>query len=75
MTREEIQAEIKFHQTKVEWFQKELRSIKLTFQSQKSLSRYQVDELRKKRRTLGILQDRHQEKIRALKQRAVSHKT
>lgn len=67
-THEEIQNEIKSHQEKVQRFEDELVEIKLTFSSQQVLSRPRVAELKKRRRALGVLKDRHQEKIRELKQ-------
>lgn len=67
MTREEIQNEIRTHQEKVRWFEEELVGIKSTFSKRHTLPRFEVEELKKRRRTLGILKERHQEKIRELK--------
>jgi len=66
MTHEEIKGRIKIHQDKVRWFEEELVKIKQT-KSQQSLSEAELKELKKKRRRLGVLKERHQEKIRELK--------
>ena len=69
MAHEEIRDLIRAHQEKVRWFEEELVGIKLKFKSQRSLPRFEVEELKKTRRRIGMLKERHQEKIRELKRR------
>jgi hypothetical protein len=71
---ERIRLEIEALRIKVRSFETELIEIKRIFNSGTHLDEPRLHELKNRRRALGALKEKHQERIRGLKKRRQSRK-